>query len=172
MSTNPIILPDRPAIEGLCFHSICGEKDADALYAVHAGRIAHDGVDHFSRFEDLPSRDGLRAAVAQAVAAQQQNQWLVAQINEQVVGYSQLESWYEEDGRWVYLILGWVLPERRGRGIGTAMLHWGEETARQLAAAQHPNETFEFAANASSTEQDTTALLLHEGYYVGFTSLT
>jgi hypothetical protein len=31
--------------------------------------------------------------------------------------------------------------------------------ARQLAAVQHPNEKFEFAANASSTEQDATALL-------------
>ena len=171
MSTDPIILPDMPAIEGLYFRSIRGEEDADALYAVHAGRIAHDAVDLLSTSEGLPSRDDLRAALGRVVAAQQQNQRLVAQVNEQVVGYSLIESWSEEDGRWVYLILGWVLPEWRGRGIGTAMLHWGEQTARQLAAAQHPNDPFEFAANASSTEHEATALLSHEGYSAGYTVL-
>jgi mycothiol synthase len=170
MFTDPIILPDTPAVEGLCFRSILGEEDAEALYAVHTGRSARDGIDPLSAFEDIPSRDNLHGALAQAVEAQQEDQWLVAQVNQQVVGYSQIGSWSEDDGRRVYLILGWVLPEWRGRGIGTAMLHWGEQTARQMAA-QHPDVPFEFAANASSTEQDATALLLNEGYYAGYTVL-
>lgn len=58
---------------------------------------------------------------------------------------------------WVYFMGGWVLPEWRGKGIGSAMLHWGEAMARQSAALQHPNERSEFAANATSTEQDATA---------------
>ncbi|MBN1934064.1 MAG: GNAT family N-acetyltransferase [Anaerolineae bacterium] len=171
MSADSIILPDMPVIEGLRFRFICGEQDADTLYAVHAGRIAHDAVDPLSTFEDLPSRDDLCTSLSQAVAAGQQNQWLVAQVQDRVVGYSQIEHWSEDDGTWVYLILGWVLPEWRRQGIGTTMLHWCENTARHLAATQHPNEKFEFAANASSTEQDTTALLLHEGYYAGYTVL-
>jgi mycothiol synthase len=171
MPTDPIILPDMPPIEGLRFRSIRGEQDADVLYAVHAGRIVHDAVDLLSTSEGLPSPDDLRAWLSQAVATGQRDQWLVAQVQERVVGYSQIERWSEDDGTWVYLILGWVLPEWRGQGIGTAMLHWGENTVRHLAAVQHPNEKFEFAANASSTEKDATALLLHEGYYVGFTVL-
>jgi mycothiol synthase len=51
------------------------------------------------------------------------------------------------------------------------MLSWGEATSRQRAAEQHPNERFEFAANASETEKDSAALLHDEGYYVGFTTL-
>jgi mycothiol synthase len=172
MPTDPITLPYMPDIEGLCFRPIRSEEDTEALYAVHAGRIAHDKVDLLSKIEDLPSRDGLRGALSQVVAAGKQDQWLVAQVNERVVGYSnQTESWFEEDGVWVYFIGGWVLPEWRGQGIGTAMLHWGEHMARRSAASQYPNERFEFAANASCTEQDATALLLHEGYYVGFTTL-
>ena len=88
-----------------------------------------------------------------------------------MVGYSVIESWHEEDGRWVYLISGWVLPEWRGRGIGTALLRWGEDKARRLAAADHPGELFEFAGNASSTEPDAAALLRHEGYTVGYIDL-
>lgn len=51
------------------------------------------------------------------------------------------------------------------------MLRWGERLARESAAAQHPGEPFELAANASSTEHDSTALLLHEGYTAGYTVL-
>ncbi len=171
MPTDPIVLPDMPAVGGLTFRSIAGEEDAALLYAVHTGRIDRDQVDPSSHFEDVPSLDGLRDDLSQAVAAGEQDQWLVAQIHDRVVGYSQLESWHEEDDIWAYFIGGWVLPEWRGKGIGTAMLRWAEATARRSAAALHPGERFEFAANASSTERDAAALLRNEGYYVAFTTL-
>ena len=171
MPTNPVIVLNIPNLEGLSFRSIKGEQDAEALYAVHNGRITYDKVDLTLHHEDIPSLDRLRNNLSQAVAAGEQDQWLVAQIHEHVIGYSQLESWHEEDGVWVYFIGGWVLPEWRRKGIGTAMLHWGEAMARQSATWQHPNERLEFAANATSTEEDATALLLTEGYEVGFTTL-
>lgn len=171
MPTTQIIVPDFPNIEGLNFRSIRGEEDADVLNAVHAGRITHDKIDLSLHHEDLPNLDGLRYDLAQAVAAGEHDQWIVVQIHKRVVGYSQLASWHEDDEVWVYFIGGWVLPEWRGKGIGTGMLHWGEALARQLAALQHPKERFEYAANASCTEQDAIALLLNEGYYIGFTTL-
>jgi mycothiol synthase len=171
MPTGPITLTDMPAIEGLLFRSIRGEQDTDAVYALRAGCIERDQVDLLSTSEGLPSRDELRAALTQVMAAQQQNRRLVAEVKGQVVGYSLIDSWSEDDGRWVHLILGWVLPAWRGQGIGMALLHWGEQTARQLAAGEHPNERFEFAANASSTQPEATALLVHEGYSAGYTVL-
>lgn len=169
MSADLIILSGGPTIEGLSFRSI-REQDADALVAVHAARFARDGIDPLSNHEDWPGRDDFKTALSEAIAAGQQNQWLVAQVGDRVVGYSQIECWPETDGTWVYLLMGWVLPEWRGQGIGTAMLHWCEDTARRLAAAQ-PASKFEFAANASSTEQDTTALLMYEGYSAPYTVL-
>jgi mycothiol synthase len=163
--------PDAPEIAGLCFRTVRGPSDTESLYAVHARRAAHDGIDFMSTFEDYPRLGSLQQALSKAVSIDQQNQWLVAQVNDQVVGYSQLESWLEDDGTRVYLILGWVIPEWRNRGIGTAMLHWAEEICCHLAASCHPNEVFEFAANASSTEMETTALLRYEGYQVTYTVL-
>jgi len=163
---------DAPDIASLGFRHVRGEGDADALYAVHLGRMTHDEIDPSSNFEDVPgSRERLRTSLSKAVAENRQDQWFVAQVDEQVVGYSQIESWLEGDGTWVYLTLGWVLPEWRGKGIGTAMLRWTEDRIRRLAAAQHPNEKAEFAANASSTEKEATALLLYEGYRVVYTIL-
>jgi GNAT superfamily N-acetyltransferase len=132
MSITLIKTSDMPDIKGLSFCSIRGEVDADALYAVHTGRIAHDKIDLSSHYEDLPSHDRLRKELSQAVADGEQDLWLVAQIDERTVGYSQLACWPEEDGMWVYFIGGWVLPEWRGQGIGTAMLHWGETRARPV----------------------------------------
>jgi len=168
---STVHLPDAPAIAGLSFRAIRGEEDAAALHAVHVGRMAHDAVDPSSTFEDFPSREHLQASLSKAVAGDQQDQWLVAQIDEHVVGYSQVECWPEGDGTWVYLTLGWVVPEWRGQELGTAMLHWTEDRIRRLAAAQHPHEKVEFAANASSTEKEATALLLHEGYRAEYTVL-
>ena len=169
--SDTVHLPNAPAIAGQSFRYILGEEDAAALHAVHAGRMAHDQVDSLSTSEDAPSLEQLRASLSRAVAANQQDRWLVAQVEGQVVGYSQLESWPEVDGTWVYLTLGWVLPEWRGQGIGTAMLRWTEGRIRRLAAIEHPHNHIEFAANASSTEKEATALLLHEGYQAGFTML-
>lgn len=171
MQSDTIIPPDMPAIDGLRFRFARGEADAEALCAVHTGRMARDGIDPHSPHDGLPGVDEMRATLAREAAEQRQDQRLIAEIHGQVVGYSTISSWTEDDGRWVYLILGWVLPEWRGRGLGTAMLHWGEELAWISAAAQHPGEPFEFAANASSTEHDSTALLLHEGYRAGYTVL-
>ena len=169
--TITFVVPDAPAIAGFSFRSIRGIEDANALHAVRAGSMAHDEVDPLSTLEGILSREDLHASLAKAVVDSQQDRWLVAQIDEHVVGYSRIACWPERDGTWVYLTLGWVLPEWRGRGIGTAMLHWTEDHIRHLAAAEHPTEKIEFAANASSTEKEATALLLHEGYRAGYTVL-
>lgn len=170
MPAYPDHSPDFPAAPGLRLRPLA-PGDADGLYAVHTGRAACDEVDPFSPLEDMPSLKGMRREVEQSLADQQQEMWRVAEVNGQIAGYSQMESWLEEDGRWVYLIMGWVLPEWRGRGIGSALLEWGEQTARRMAESEHPGQPWELAANASSTERDSTALLEEAGYVSGYTVL-
>jgi mycothiol synthase len=171
MATSPIVSDVMPAVEGLTFRSLSGERDADAVYELRAACVEQDQVDLLSTSEGLPSREEMHAAVAQILADHQQDRRLLAEIHGDLVGYSLVESWSEDDGRWVYLILGWVLPAWRGRGIGTAMLRWGEQTAQYGVTEERPGEPFEFAANSSSTQPEGTALLLNEGYEVGYTVL-
>jgi ribosomal protein S18 acetylase RimI-like enzyme len=171
METDQILLPDMPAIDGLCFRSPYGEQDAEALAALQAGCAAPEAVDLLSTLEIIPTGEEMRTALVKAAAAQQLDRRLVAEVNGQVVGSAIIESWHEEDGRWVYQVYGWVLPEWRGRGIGTAMLHWGEHKARQLAPVEHPGEPLELAGKASRTDLEAAILLLHEGYTFGYTEL-
>lgn len=152
-------------------YPIRSAEEAEALYAIHVARAERDKVDPFSQYEDAPPLEWLREAITEALAAGQQEDWQVARIGDQVVGYGQIESWQEDDGTWVYLNQGWVAPEWRGQGVGTALLHWAEDLCRRRAAAEHPGEKAEFAANASSTETDATALLEDAGYSAGYTVL-
>lgn len=166
-----LVLPDAPFIADLTFRPLVGAEESDALLAVRQGCTAHDQVDPLSTTEGIPTRDQMSQTVNAAVATNQHDRWLVAQVAERVVGYSRVISWPEEDGTWVYLSLGWLLPSWRGQGIGTAMLHWAESRSRQLAAAEHPGARAELAANASSTEHEAATLLQYEGYAVGYTVL-
>jgi len=171
MPTTSVLLAEVPAIPGLTLRHLHGEQDAAAIHALRAGCVEADHVDLLAASEGLPTLEEMRAAVAGLIAAGEQDRRLLVEIGGQLVGYSLVDSWSEDDGRWVYLILGWVLPAWRGRGIGTAMLHWGEQTARQWVVAEHPGEPFEFAANASSAMPEATALLANNGYSAGYTVL-
>jgi mycothiol synthase len=156
-------------INGLSFRPIRGEKDAPDLVAIHLARKHRDQVDPLSTLENIPSLESMQTFLSNAMAKTQHEDWLVAEVDERVVGYGRIASWLERDGTWVYLALGWISPVWRGRGIGTALLHQTEDRIRHLADQEHPGQKVELAANASSTEEEATALLLHEGYRVAYT---
>jgi mycothiol synthase len=172
-------LPCAPAVAGLTFRYARGPEDADALSAIHKGRAAHDRIEPLSDMEDFPSRDGLATQLASARNEGTLDQWLIAEVDRAPVGepagapvgYSYCKTWPENDGTRVYLTLGWVLPEWRGQGIGSAMLAWTEARMRRAYADEHPGEKAELAANASDTETDATALLLTSGYRVAYNVL-
>jgi len=163
---HAIVLPAAPPLAGLAFRRPQGAADAESFCAIHEARRERDGVDPRSLLEGIPTVEEMRTALA--AAQDEPENWLVAQVGPQVAGYTHIISWPEADGTWVYLHLGWTLPAWRGRGIGTAMLHWAEDRIRHLTAQEHPGERAEFAGNASRTETEAAALLLNEGYAVGY----
>ncbi len=58
---------DAPVPAGLTFRLIRGAEDAEALRAVHVGRMECDGVDPLSLLDDYPSLDYLTTSLSQAV---------------------------------------------------------------------------------------------------------
>jgi GNAT superfamily N-acetyltransferase len=48
---------------------------------------------------------------------------LIATIDNQVIGYAHVFwRWEEENNTFVFLPLGWILPQWRRKGIGTTLL--------------------------------------------------
>jgi ribosomal protein S18 acetylase RimI-like enzyme len=159
-------LQDTVDIPGLRFRPAAGPADGEALMALRLACAAHDGLDPLSVAESLPTRQELDDWLA---APEVEERAILAEIDGLVVGYNRIADWTEADGMAVWLILGWVLPEWRGRGLGTALLRRAERRVRDLTTARP--DRWEFAANASSTETEATALLLDNGYAAGYTVL-
>ncbi len=165
-----------PPLPGLAFRVYRGSSDVAALRAVHDGCRDADAVDPFSVCYRIPnlSPSDYQKDVEKSFKDGQKDTVLLAEIAGRVIGHSRIEWWSEWDSerqasKYAYLIRGWVLPEWRVKGIGSALLHWGEERARQIDQVQSQVPS-ELATNASDGEQDSIALLENEGYKLRFLS--
>ncbi len=169
--SRPTILADAPPVPGFSFRAPQLPADLPGLAAVRAACAPYDGVDPSSVVERLPSAEDLGRMLVPSDSFDPSRDLLVVTVGEQVAGYGSVSWWTETDGTRLYLTLGWVVPEWRRVGIGTALLHWAEARCRELHAL-HPAQAPSFyGANASETEHDATGLVLNEGYAVAFTVL-
>ncbi|RPK44332.1 GNAT family N-acetyltransferase [Streptomyces sp. ADI93-02] len=134
----------------------------DAMARVRLGCADRDGVDARSVVEGLPTAQEIADASA-ALEEPSRNQVLVTR-NGDVVGYATIRWWRERDGTWLYLHRGYLLPEHRRQGVGSAMLSWAEERIRRLVEHHGTARTAVIGANATASEQDATDLLLTAGY--------
>jgi ribosomal protein S18 acetylase RimI-like enzyme len=153
---------NAPDIPGLVFRPFRGVSDYApmALLREQAGRV--DKVDPRSARETIPTRDDIAQQFSEVPAGTPD--MLLVEVDGALVGYNRLLWWAEQDGTWVYLHLGWLLPAWRHRGIGTTMLRWAERRLRAIAPAHPTGGNAVLATNASSTERDATALVLANGY--------
>jgi mycothiol synthase len=161
---HALMLPAAPAILGLAFRRARIPSDLLGLVAVHEGSAQADGVDPLSSMESIPTLEELHTRFTPSSSFDPATDALIVEWDNQIIGYSRVTWWTERDGVWLYLTTGRLLPEWRGRGIGTAILRWAEDRAASLAATHPTNGKAMLGANASSTEMDATTLLRDAGY--------
>jgi mycothiol synthase len=147
---------------GFGFRPYHGNEDHGAMAGVRLGCAERDRIDAHSVVEGLPTTAEIAEACAK-LPEPSENQILVV-YDGHVVGYSTIRWWRESDDTWLYLHRGYLLPQHRRQGIGSAMLSWAEERIRQLVEQHGTVRTAVIGANAMATEQDAAALLLAAGY--------
>lgn len=153
-------------LPGVTFRYGRGAEDAASYVAVIKACQYIDQIDMFSTMESIPTVKEM----IEYLAKLDPHNMLVATVNAQVIAFVRVGWWLEEDGTWLYLHIGRVVPEWRGQGLGTALVHWAEQRLYTLAADHPTNGKGTYGANASSTETTATKLLLNEGYAVYYTS--
>ncbi|TDD11766.1 GNAT family N-acetyltransferase [Nonomuraea deserti] len=149
-------------LPGYLFRPCAGGDDHGAMAAVRRGCAARDRIDARSVVEGLPTAAEIADSCA-ALTSASDNQVLVEHDGD-VVGYTSITWWEEQDGTWLYLHRGHLLPGHRGRGVGSAMLDWAETRIRRLVREHGTTRTAVFGANATAHELEATALLLDAGY--------
>ncbi|NUP45930.1 MAG: GNAT family N-acetyltransferase [Catenulispora sp.] len=155
-------VPGRDLPAGFGFRPYRGSEDHGAMVAVRLGCAERDRVDAHSVVEGLPTAAEIAEASAK-VEEPSKNQVLVMHAGS-VVGYATIRWWQERDDTWLYLHRGYLLPEHRRQGIGSAMLDWAEGRIRRLVEQHGTVRTAVIGANAMASEQDATSLLLTAGY--------
>ena len=166
--------PAIPPLSNLTFRYFRDDADISGMLAVHDGCRERDRIDPFSVCYRIPNLSPAEYAadVAASLADGSGVNVLIAESRGKIVAHSRLEWWNEWDAqgreRKAYLIRGWVLPEWRGQGVGTALLNWGESRAQEMDGdALIPGE---LAANATDGEADGICLLTENGYSLRFLS--
>ncbi|MDQ0791746.1 GNAT superfamily N-acetyltransferase [Streptomyces sp. B1I3] len=112
--------------------------------------------------EQLPTAAGIAEASAELVNPSASQ--VLVEHNARVIGYSTIRWWPERNGTWLYLHRGSLLPEHRGKGVGSGMLSRAENRIRRHVQQHGTAETPVLGANAMASEDDATGLLLEAGY--------
>jgi GNAT superfamily N-acetyltransferase len=129
-----------------------------------AGRA--DLVDRRSAREALPSADDI-AQTFPLPAAINSPDLLLVEHHAQVIGYAHVWwRWTEVSGTRIFLHLGYLVPEWRGRGIGRTLVQWAQQRIRTLVALEPVGTAAMFATNVSTTEPAANTLFQQLGYTV------
>jgi ribosomal protein S18 acetylase RimI-like enzyme len=165
-TTNPLSIQGSPLVPGVCFRKLRDNHDYIAMAQVHRDSQEWDQVDPRSAREHVPSAEQLEQMFTE-VLTQHPDDLLIVEHNTRVIGYSQVFwNWTEVTGVPVYLHLGYLLPEWRDKGIGSAMLHWAQARIRANAHQEPHRDQAMFATNVSSTEREADLLMRNNGYQV------
>ncbi len=155
---NFFTITEAPEIPGLKFYSFRGEADYPVIMDVFNACKGVDG------FEYTMTLEGVAHHFEHIVNCDPTKDMFFVQVMDQPVAYGRV-GWYEErEGNFIYYSLGWVLPEWRRKGIGTAILKQNEKRIRRVAAS-HPAEKPKFYQNDHDEPMTGAAALLKENDY-------
>ncbi len=149
---------DSLAIAGLRLRPYGGETDLPAMHRVHDAASAANGLDEVTTYEQfalsyrtLVNCDPLRDIV-------------LAEVDDELVAYSRV-FWQDlvEGGR-TYENFGFVHPDWRRRGIGTALHRRNEARLLEVAADHEGVEPKWFGSEQQHLDRGASVLLERDGY--------
>lgn len=151
-------LPTIPEVPGLTFRYFRGRSDYALIVKIFNACKTVDGVEYTLTEEDIAHNyDHLENC-------DPFTDMIFAEIEGEAIAYSRV-GWYQESqGDYIYYALGWLLPEWRRKGIGTAILKHNEARLREIAAG-HPAEAAKWFQNDHNDLQVGVAALLETNDY-------
>lgn len=151
-------IPEAPEIPDLKFYSFRGQADYPVIMNVFNACKGVDGFEYTMTLESVGHH------FENIVNCDPKQDMFFVQIEDQPVAYGRV-AWYEEsEGNIIYYALGWVVPEWRRKGIGTAILKQNERRIQEVAAG-HPAYKPKFYQNDHDEPMIAVAALLKENDY-------
>ncbi len=153
-----IEIKNAPEIPGLVFRRFHGEADYPHMAAIIGASNSADQLKRSMKVEDVANN------YRHLENCDPQKDMLFAEVNAQVVGYGRVWWTNQADGTHLYLHVGFLHPDWRGKGIASAMLAAGEARLLDIAGG-HPKDVLKFfQAESEDTETARIDLLEKFGY--------
>jgi len=128
IETKTISMPLTPPIPGLSFRGFQGESDYEKIVALLAGCNAADGLERADTLEAVAHN------YSRLEHCDLSQDFILTEVAGAPVGYQRVWWEQEQNGPWLGMLAAKVLPVWRRRGIGSALLRWGEDRLSQTAA--------------------------------------
>lgn len=153
-----LIIPESPQIPGLNVRYFEGQADYPNIIAVFDACKIVDDVEYSLTLE------GVKHHFDHIINCDPFTDMIFVEVDGQAVAYGRV-GWYEEsNGTHIYYTLGWVHPQWRRKGIGTAILKHNERRIREIAV-KHPAAAPKFFQTDHSDKQPGVAALLKANGY-------
>jgi mycothiol synthase len=123
----------RPAIPGLRFRHFAGPGDYPGMAGANMAARLDASVEEAVTVETLANQ------YAHLSNSDADRDLLIVELDGRIVGYSRVEWSDQNDGSRAYEQVCFVEPAARGRGIGAALLAWGEGRSQEISA-MHPDD--------------------------------
>jgi mycothiol synthase len=149
-----------PTVAGLRFRHYRGSEDHAEMHRVHQAATAANGID------EAITVDQMAIAYANHVNCDHERDIVLAEADGELVAYTRV-FWQDlvEGGR-SYENFGFVHPDWRRRGIGTALHRHNEARLREIAAG-HPDVAPKWlSSEAADLDAGNGALLQGSGYEI------
>ncbi len=149
-----------PTVAGLRFRHYRGAEDHAEMHRVHQAATAANGID------EAITVDQMAIAYANHVNCDHERDIVLAEVDGELVAYTRV-FWQDlvEGGR-SYENFGFVHPDWRRRGIGTALHRHNEARLREIAAG-HPDVAPKWlSSEAADLDAGNDALLQGSGYEI------
>ncbi len=149
---------NAPAVVGLIFRHFCGESDYARIAAV---LTASDRADQIER---TVTADDIARAYQRLTNCDPYSDIIIAQVASEMVGYAR--AWWQDQPptERLYKHNGFLVPEWRRKGIGTAMLLWIERRLHDIAATHPPDPAKFLQVNVAQFQSATAIMLERAGY--------
>lgn len=157
-TSDHILVPHAPAINGLIFRRFRGPGDFPAMMRVLVASERADGNERIVTLEEMINTYSHLARCDPATDI------LLAEIDGQVVAYGRVETWKNDEGERIYSHFAFMDPAWRRHGIGRAMLGWLQDRLAAIAAGHPADGARYFESFVADDARGMEELLLRDGY--------
>lgn len=153
-----IFIPNAPKIPGLSFRKFRWETDYPHMVSLIDACKVVDGVERTTNVEDIA------ITYRHLENCNPDTDMVFAEVHGQIIAYGRI--WWEDllDGIRLYHPFGFLHPEWRYKGIGSALWEFGESRIQEIARTHSDEIPKFFQAGGFTTEVDLIRLLENLSY--------